>query len=98
MVVVNPGWGDGVQAAKAGLLEIGDVFVVNKADRDGVDATVHDLVAMLDHGPEQAWLPPVLETVATDDRGVDALRRRDRRATGSRWRRRATSGIAANSA
>ncbi len=43
VVVVNPGWGDGVQAAKAGLLEIGDVFVVNKADRDGVDATVRDL-------------------------------------------------------
>ena len=43
VVVVNPGWGDGVQAAKAGLLEIGDVFAVNKADRAGLEATVHDL-------------------------------------------------------
>jgi LAO/AO transport system kinase len=73
VVVVNPGWGDGVQAAKAGLLEIGDVFVVNKADRDGVAATVHDLQAMLELAGERAWRPPVLETVATDDRGVDAL-------------------------
>jgi LAO/AO transport system kinase len=73
VVVVNPGWGDGVQAAKAGLLEIGDVFVVNKADRDGVAATVHDLQGMLDLAGERAWRPPVLETVATTDRGVDAL-------------------------
>jgi LAO/AO transport system kinase len=73
LVVVNPGWGDGVQAAKAGLLEIGDVFVVNKADRDGVAATVHDLQAMLDLAGAPDWYPPVLETVATDDRGVDAL-------------------------
>ena len=73
LVVVNPGWGDGVQAAKAGLLEIGDVFVVNKADRDGVAATVHDLQAMLELAGARDWRPPVLETVATDDRGVDAL-------------------------
>jgi LAO/AO transport system kinase len=73
VVVVNPGWGDGVQAAKAGLLEIGDVFVVNKADRDGVAATVHDLQGMLDLAGARAWRPPVLETVATTDRGVDAL-------------------------
>jgi LAO/AO transport system kinase len=73
LVVVNPGWGDGVQAAKAGLLEIGDVFVVNKADRDGVAATVHDLQAMLELAGAREWRPPVLATVATDDRGVDAL-------------------------
>ena len=73
LVVVNPGWGDGVQAAKAGLLEIGDVFVVNKADRDGVAATVHDLQAMLELAGSARVAPPVLETVATDDRGVDAL-------------------------
>ena len=48
VVVVNPGWGDGVQANKAGLLEVADVFVVNKADRDGADAAVKDLVAMLE--------------------------------------------------
>jgi LAO/AO transport system kinase len=73
VVVVNPGWGDGVQAAKAGLLEIGDVFVVNKADRDGVAATVRDLEAMLELAGERPWRPPVLETVATADQGVDAL-------------------------
>src|ERR1041385_3756406 len=48
VVVVNPGWGDAVEGAKAGLLEIGDIFVVNKADRDGVSATVNDLQSMLD--------------------------------------------------
>jgi LAO/AO transport system kinase len=73
VVVVNPGWGDGVQAAKAGLLEIGDVFVVNKADRPGVDATVRDLVGMLELAGARAWRPPVLEAVATDDRGVAEL-------------------------
>jgi LAO/AO transport system kinase len=73
LVVVNPGWGDGVQAAKAGLLEIGDVFVVNKADRDGVDATVRDLRGMLQLAGPRAWEPPIVETVATDDRGVAEL-------------------------
>jgi LAO/AO transport system kinase len=63
VVVVNPGWGDGIQAAKAGLMEIGDVFVVNKADRDGVAATVHDLQTMIHRAEERAWTPRVLETV-----------------------------------
>jgi len=70
VVVVNPGWGDGVQAAKAGLLEIGDVFAVNKADRAGLAATVHDLRAMLELAGPRPWVPPVVETVATEDRGV----------------------------
>ena len=73
VVVVNPGWGDGVQAAKAGLLEIGDVFVVNKADRAGVDATVHDLRSMLSLAGHRAWDPPIIETVATEDLGVAEL-------------------------
>ncbi|MFI5053837.1 MAG: methylmalonyl Co-A mutase-associated GTPase MeaB [Acidimicrobiia bacterium] len=73
VVVVNPGWGDGVQASKAGLLEVGDVFVVNKADRDGVAATVRDLQGMLALGGARAWTPPVVETVATADRGIDEL-------------------------
>jgi LAO/AO transport system kinase len=73
VVVLTPGWGDGVQAAKAGLLEIGDVFVVNKADRDGVAATVRDLEGMLDLAGLRPWRPRVLETVATADRGVDEL-------------------------
>ncbi len=69
---MNPGWGDGVQAAKAGLLEIGDVFVVNKADRDGRRRRPCTTSrAMLDLGGSAPWRRPVLETVATDDRGVD---------------------------
>ncbi len=73
IVVVTPGWGDGIQAAKAGLLEIGDVFVVNKADRSGADAAVRDLEQMLDLGAERAWRPPVLRTVATKEEGLDEV-------------------------
>lgn len=73
IVVVNPGWGDSVQAAKAGLLEIADVLVVNKADRPGVQETVRDLVQMLELGGERPWRPPVVETVATEGSGIDEL-------------------------
>jgi LAO/AO transport system kinase len=73
VVVVNPGWGDSVQAGKAGLLEIGDVFAVNKADRDGVKQTVRELNQMLDFLPHDARRPPVIETVATNAKGVDLL-------------------------
>ena len=73
VVVVNPGWGDGVQASKAGLLEIGDVFVVNKADRDGVHETRRDLESMLSLAARGAWRPPIIETIATDGSGVDEL-------------------------
>jgi LAO/AO transport system kinase len=73
LVVVNPGWGDEVQAAKAGLLEIADIFVVNKADRAGVDATVSDLAAMLDLSGGTGWKPPIVRTVATTGEGVDEL-------------------------
>ena len=78
IVVVNPGWGDSVQAGKAGLLEVGDVFVVNKADREGAAATVQDLEGMLRTSGAHAgtrdggnqWRAPVLTTVATDGTGV----------------------------
>jgi LAO/AO transport system kinase len=73
VVVVNPGWGDGVQANKAGLLEIADVFVVNKADRAGVDDTIRDLVQMLELSHARAWTPPIVQTVATDGVGIDDL-------------------------
>jgi len=73
IVVVNPGWGDEVQAAKAGLLEIADIFVVNKADRPGTDSTVSDLSGMLELAPGHGWRPPIIRTVATDGEGVEEL-------------------------
>ena len=73
VVVVTPGWGDGIQAAKAGILEIGDVFVVNKADRPGGADTVADLRAMLALAARADWVPPILETVASSGGGVAAL-------------------------
>jgi len=73
VVVVNPGWGDAVQANKAGLLEIADVFVVNKADRPGVDETRRDLERMLDLTETGVWRPPVVATVAPSGEGVDEL-------------------------
>ena len=72
-VVVNPGWGDAVQAAKAGLLEVGDVFVVNKADRPGAKQAVKELIGALEIGQARPWLPPVVETVATDGDGLAEL-------------------------
>lgn len=76
VVVLNPGWGDSVQAGKAGLLEIGDIFVVNKADRQGVKQTVRELQQMIDLGPrgaEGAWRPPIIETVAVEGKGAAEL-------------------------
>jgi LAO/AO transport system kinase len=73
LVLLAPGMGDGIQAAKAGILEVGDVFVVNKADRDGAQATRRELrsvVAMADR-PEGAWRPPIVMTVASRGEGVD---------------------------
>jgi LAO/AO transport system kinase len=75
LVLMAPGMGDGVQAAKAGILEIGDVFVVNKADRDGTQPLVRDLRSMvaLSERPAGAWKPPVLTTVASEGAGIDEL-------------------------
>jgi LAO/AO transport system kinase len=73
VVVVNPGWGDAVQANKAGLLEIADVFVVNKADRDGLSETVRDLEMMLDLSGHPPWRPPIVPTVAPQGEGIDEL-------------------------
>jgi len=73
VVVVNPGWGDAVQAAKAGLLEIADVFVVNKADRPGAPDTVRDLEGMLELAGDTAWRAPIVCTTATTGAGVDEL-------------------------
>jgi len=74
LVVLVPGLGDEVQHIKAGLMEIGDVFVVNKADREGVDRFEQQLKAMLMLSPERdGWRAPVVRTVATESRGVDEL-------------------------
>ena len=74
-VVCIPGMGDDIQAMKAGILEIGDVFVVNKADRPGADDVVAQLRGMLEMGtiPEDVWHPPVLKTVAEKAEGIAEL-------------------------
>jgi LAO/AO transport system kinase len=73
VVVVAPGWGDAIQASKAGILEIADVFVVNKADRDGAAEAVRDLEIMLKLGPEMDWTPPVVRTSTQTHDGIDDL-------------------------
>ncbi len=74
VVVLNPGWGDSVQANKAGLLEIADIFVINKADRPGTAEARRDLDTMLDMNMNMGeWRPPIVETVAARGDGVDEL-------------------------
>ena len=96
LVVTMPGGGDGVQTLKAGVMEIADVFVVNKADHAGADRAAAELEAMLllDERPPGAWRPPVLRTRAAEGRGVDEVaaaveRFRARGGDGARRRRRA---------
>jgi LAO/AO transport system kinase len=75
--VLAPGLGDGVQAVKAGIIEIADVFAVNKADRDGAKDVARDLRAMQSlggrHSEAGAWRPPIVPTVATTGAGIDEL-------------------------
>ena len=73
VVVVNPGWGDGIQANKAGLLEIADLFVINKSDRPGARETRRDLELMLDLTSLGDWRPPIVDTVAATGAGVSEL-------------------------
>jgi LAO/AO transport system kinase len=73
LVVVSPGWGDAVQASKAGILEIADIFVVNKADKDGADDAVRDLRNMLRMGPKTDWTPPILRTSTVAGEGIEEL-------------------------
>jgi GTPase len=72
-VVLVPGLGDDIQAIKAGILEIADVFVVNKAERDGADRAVAELSMMLDFAPHEAWRPPIVKTSAPQAAGVPEL-------------------------
>jgi LAO/AO transport system kinase len=75
LVLIAPGMGDGIQAAKAGILEIGDVYVVNKADREGADQVRRDLRNMLAlaERPQDGWRPPIVQTVASTGQGVDEV-------------------------
>jgi len=77
VVVVTPGWGDAIQANKAGLLELADIFVVNKADRPGASDARRDLEYMLDLGPDAhdptGWRAPIVSTTATDGTGIAEL-------------------------
>jgi len=76
VVLLAPGMGDAIQAAKAGILEVGDVYVVNKADRDGADSAVRELRHMLTLGERRQpgnWRPPILRTVASRGEGLDEV-------------------------
>jgi len=102
VVVLVPGMGDDIQAIKAGIMEIGDVFVINKADREGVLRTQKELEALLGlaHRPDM-WNPPIVKTIATESRGIEDLAQaiqsyhtfqkqaeggRERRLAVARWR------------
>ena len=74
VVVLVPGMGDDIQAIKAGIMEIGDIFVINKADREGVYSTEKELEALLSlSGRADGWQPPIIKTIATENRGIDDL-------------------------
>jgi LAO/AO transport system kinase len=73
VVVCNPGWGDVMQASKAGLMEVADVLVINKSDRPGADDTERDLRHVLGLGGTRDWHPPIVRTTATAGEGVAEL-------------------------
>jgi LAO/AO transport system kinase len=73
LVVTMPSLGDDIQAIKAGILEIGDIFVVNKSDLDYADKAVMELEMMLDFGNKKRWNPPVIKTIASTGEGIDTL-------------------------
>jgi len=96
IVVLAPGFGDAIQANKAGLLEIADIYVVNKADREGANGTARDIKQMLHLGEARDWEPPVLLTQASDGKGVEELwteveRHREHISGGGELRRRRVS-------
>lgn len=74
IVVLVPGMGDSIQAIKAGIMEIADIFVINKAERDGVEQTERELIALLEMAERpDGWKPPIIRTVATENRGIAEL-------------------------
>ncbi|HET9129821.1 MAG TPA: methylmalonyl Co-A mutase-associated GTPase MeaB, partial [Terriglobia bacterium] len=74
VVVLVPGMGDDIQALKAGIMEIGDIFVINKCDRPGVENMERAVLSLLSlaHRPD-GWVPPIVKTIATEDRGIEEL-------------------------
>lgn len=73
LLVLSPGLGDDIQALKAGIMEIADIFVINKADREGVERTVAEIEMLQKSSEQQEYLPPVVKTIARDDQGIDDL-------------------------
>ncbi len=76
ILVQEPGAGDDIQATKAGILEIGDIFIVNKADRNGADVTVSELKEMVNfhyHGEGPIWVPPILKVQALEEKGINEI-------------------------
>jgi LAO/AO transport system kinase len=73
VMVMMPGLGDDIQAIKAGIMEIGDIFAINKSDRDGADRTKIEIEMMLDFNESKAWRPPVNKVTAIDNSGIDHL-------------------------
>jgi LAO/AO transport system kinase len=74
VVVLVPGMGDDIQAIKAGIMEIGDIFVINKSDREGVNSTEKELQALLSLAMrDDSWEPPIVRTVATESKGIAEL-------------------------
>src|SRR5208337_2481067 len=72
VLVLVPGMGDDVQAIKAGIMEIADIFVINKADHPGADRVEHEIQGVLSLGPRaDGWTPPIIKTVATEESGID---------------------------
>ncbi len=74
VLTMAPGLGDDIQSIKAGIMEIADVFCINKADRDGVDRTITEIRMMLDLRPTQGWRPPIIKAVASRDEGLEELK------------------------
>jgi len=72
-LLLVPGMGDDVQVMKAGIMEIADIFVINKADRDGADRLAAEVNIMLDLYGKKAWRPPVIKTIAETGEGIDEL-------------------------
>lgn len=73
IVVMSPGYGDVIQMLKAGIIEIGDIFAINKSDLEGTDRTVEGLMSVLELSQKEGWRPPIVQTVAVTNKGITEL-------------------------